>query len=332
MKKIILTLFISISFYANAQLTAYHHAPAVGDINYSTYQCDSTLITVGSGGAGQVWNYNISNLNSLKNYTVSASLNAAYNPADVQVTSGTDNTLYYKSNTNKLEYYGGDLSLNGVKMNVKYASPAVFAIYPMSLNTTTTSLTSGTVNITSPITTTQAFSGTCTVLADATGTLTLPAKTFTNVIRVVTTQTLVASVASVKLQYYDYYSIGSAAKAAVLSVQNSTVTSLAGTNIQTITFVEKDYELVGIKETQKPSIELSVFPNPASNFVNFTTTSTEVAKIITFDVTGKIVATETMEMGKVKLNVNNLSSGVYMYHAVDKNNQVLSTGKFNVNK
>jgi hypothetical protein len=96
--------------------------------------------------------------------------------------------------------------------------------------------------------------------------------------------------------------------------------------------VQKDYNIVGINESQKSEIQLSVFPNPATNFINFTTVSTEAAKVIAYDVTGKIIATELMEMGKAKLNTSTLASGVYIYHVIGKNNQTLTTGKFNVTK
>lgn len=333
MKKTLLSLSILFSVAASAQLTYDNHAPALGNLNYSTYQCDSVGIVPGAGGAGQTWNYAISGLNSQKNYTTAASANVAFNPADVQVSSGSNNTLYYKASANDLQYYGGNLTISSFNMSVKYAAPAIYAIYPMALNTTTTSMTSGTVQVTTPLPTTQAFTGTCTALADGTGTLVLPAKTFTNVIRVVTSQTLIAgSVATVKLQNYDYYSIGSAAKAPVLSIQASTVTSGFGTSTQTIVVVEKDYELVGINEVKAAKIDLSVFPNPASTFINFSTNSPDAVKVVAMDVTGKVVATETIEMGKAKMNTGNLSTGVYLYSVLGKDNETLKTGKFNITK
>lgn len=333
MKKTLLSLSILFSVAASAQLNYDNHAPAVGNLSYSTYQFDSTGINPGGSGAGQTWNFAPSGVNSQKNYTTAASTNIAFNPADVQVSSGANNTLYYKASANDLKYYGGNLTISSFNMSVKYAAPAIYAIYPMALNTTTTSITSGTVQLTSPIPTTQAFTGTCTALADGTGTLVLPAKTFTNVIRVVTSQTIVAgSAATVYLKNYDYYSIGSAAKAAVLSIQASTVTSALGTSTQTIAVVEKDYELVGINESKAAKIDLSVFPNPASTFINFTTNSPDAVKVIAMDVTGKVVTTETIEMGKAKMNTGNLSSGVYLYSVLGKDNQILKTGKFNVTK
>lgn len=112
---------------------------------------------------------------------------------------------------------------------------------------------------------------------------------------------------------------------------NSNIFKANGTasGIATISVINNT---TGIKKTEKVNIELSVFPNPAINLINFTTISTEAVKIIAFDVTGKVVASEMLETGKAKMNTGNLTSGVYVYHVVGKNNQVLTSGKFNVTK
>lgn len=335
MKKILLTTFSFLGIIASAQtITEGSHAPMNNDAIFGTYQCDSTGITAGGAGTGQSWNFSsfAPHISTLKTYTTLTSSNVAYNPADVSVSSGSTNTNYYRSYTTKLNYYGGDLTIAGITLNVKYANPAIVALYPMSLNSATTSITSGTVNsIVS-----GAFSGTCNLIADASGSLTLPSKTFTNVLRVVTSQTLSAPSifnTMVYMQVYDYYCTDDTVKAPVFSINTSTISStIGGTSTQTIVTLLKDYNVVGVNETQKSNIELSVFPNPATTVINFSTASLEATKVIAFDMTGKIVATESIEMGKSKLNTSNLATGVYMYQILDKNNQTLTTGKFNVSK
>lgn len=336
MKTIILSIFTCIALATTAQTLTYaNHAPAWGNIPFQTAQCDSMGISLGTPGAGAVWSYTPTNLHSLKTYTTSNTMpgNSNYPSANVSVYSSTADVAYHNTNTNSYNYYGGNLIINSFALNVVYSSPALYASYPMSLNSTTTSVTSGTVNLTSPFAITQAFTGNCSVLADATGTLNLPGKTFNDIIRVVTSQTLVAgAAATVYLVNYDYYST-SASKAPIYSIQTSTINAaLQPTSTQTITTVLSNWAVVGIKEAQASKIELSVFPNPATTLVNFSTSSLEATKVIAFDMTGKIVATEVMDMGKAKMNTVNLASGVYMYQVIDKNNQTLTTGKFNVSK
>jgi hypothetical protein len=335
MKKTLLSLSLLFTLAANAQLTQANHAPAVGNPIYATYQCDSTAIISGAIGANQTWNYPISGLNSLNTFTTAASTDITFNPANVSVSSATNNSSYYLASSTDLKYYGGVFSINGNVFTVKYSSPAIFALYSMSLNTSTTSITSGSVIA---LNQNGTFNGNCNVTADATGTLVLPAKTFTDVIRVNTVQTLTASLLggalTVTLTYnnYDYYET-SASKAAIFSISTSTLASSAAVpSFQKIVTVQKDYDIVGIKENQRLDIQLSVFPNPASNLINFTTSSTEAFKIIAFDVAGKIVASEIIETGKVKMNTDNFASGVYIYQVIGKNNEILTSGKFNVAK
>lgn len=336
MKKIILSIFTFIGLTSSAQTLTYaNHAPAWGNIPFQTAQCDSTGISLGSSGAGVTWNYTPTNLHSLKTYTTSNTLpgNANYPSANVSVYSSTSDVAYHNTNTNSYKYYGGNLVINNFALEVIYSSPALYASYPMSLNSNTTSTTAGTVNLTSPFPTSQSFTGNCSVLADATGTLNLSGTVFNDIIRVVTSQTIVAGIAAtVYLVNYDYYS-PSASKAPIYSIQTSTINAISQPpSTQTITTVISNWAVVGIKETQNPKIELSVFPNPATNFVNFSSSSLDAAKVIAFDMTGKIVATEVLESGKAKMNIASLASGIYMYQVTDKNNQTLTTGRFNVGK
>jgi len=336
MKTIILSIFTFIGLATTAQTLTYaNHSPAWGNIPFQTAQCDSTGIAPGAAGAGISWNYTPTNLHSLKTYTTSNTMpgNTNYPSANVSVYSSTTDVAYHNTNTNSYNYYGGNLVINSFALNVVYSSPALYASYPMSLNSSTTSATSGTVNLTSPFAVTQAFTGNCSVLADATGTLNLPGKTFNDIIRVVTSQTLVAgAAATVYLVNYDYYS-PSASKAPIYSIQTSTINAaFQPSSTQTITTVLNNWTVVGVEEAQTSKIELSVFPNPATTFINFSTASLEATKVIAFDMTGKVVATEIMEMGKTKMNIANLASGVYMYQVTNKNNQTLTTGKFNVGK
>ncbi len=336
MKKTLLSLFSILSVAVTAQTLTYaNHAPAWGNIPYTIEQCDSLGVTPGSAGAAQTWNFAVTNPKAARTYTTSNTLpnNSSYPNANVSVYSALNDVSYYFSDNNSLKYYGGNLVINAYDLTVKYAQPAILAVYPMSLNTTTTAAISGTISLVLfgfPVNPT--FTGTSTVTAEGTGTLVLPAKTFNDAVRVKTSQLLSASGATVNLVNYDYYSV-STSKAPMYSIQTSTImASGQPTNTQTITTVQKGYQFVGIHEVQSSKIELTVFPNPATTSINFSTSNLDAAKVIAFDVAGNIVATETMEMGKGKMNTSSLSNGIYLYSVLGKDNQVLKTGKFNITK
>jgi hypothetical protein len=353
MKKNLLSLSILFSLGASAQLTQANHAPAVGN-NYEIFQCDTAGVTGGATGAAATWNFTSVNTTTAavqKFYTVSAA-NASYPSADVSVTDSTANTSYFKSSASDLDFYGGDIAFGTISGTLLYTTPAKYATYPMNLNSTITSYPTGSVTA---LGSTGPIGGTVTVIADGTGTLNLDVpgaaagttlKSFTDIVRVKTEETLLGNISlfgglltvtiDVKRLNYDYYS-PSASKAPLFSIANTnfTLTPAAGTQtvntIKSVT-VQRDYNVVSVIESQKASIQLSVYPNPAATVINFATTSPEATKVIAFDVTGKLVATEVLEMGKAKMNLTNLSSGMYIYHVVDKNNLVLKSDKFNVSK
>lgn len=319
---------------ANAQLTQANHTPSFWDAAYTMIQCDTITSGVpGATGAGATWSYTPTvHLSIQKTYTTALSNNATFNPADGVVSSGANDASYYRTdNANALLYYGGNISVNGVNAVAKYNAPAVVASYPMALNTATASTTSGTVNVTSPFPISAPFNGNCNVLADATGTLVLPGRTFNDIVRLTTTQNLIASgTATINLLTYDYYSQANA-KAPILSVQSSTIASFSGTSTQTITTLQKNYVTVGVKENKASATAISVFPNPASSLVNFSSDQSAAFKVTVFDITGKIVASELFEDRKAGVDVSALSNGLYLYTVTGSNNQVLHSGKFNVN-
>ncbi|MBC7696470.1 MAG: T9SS type A sorting domain-containing protein [Burkholderiales bacterium] len=353
MKKTLLSLFTILELALGAQtLTQANHNPIPG-FNYSTLLCDTSNIFAGTGGINKSWTYTLNASGALSNYTTSTSSNTVFPNANVLVSASSTDQAYYKLNSNVLNYYGGDISFNGVSGSIIYSNPEASAVYPMAILSSTSSAVSG--SITSAVGGGN-FTGTVSVTADATGSLTVQAptaastgsnssKTFTDVIRLTTVKNINGTISTffgmidinMTTKNYDYYS-PSASKAPVFSISNNTIITTAQasgtptTNITKAVTVQKNFDIVSVNEIQKANIELSIFPNPASNFINFSTPSNEATKVTAFDMNGKVVATDVIEMGKAKMNTTNFASGVYMYQVTDKNNQILKTGKFNVSK
>jgi len=352
MKKTLLLLSIFFSLAVSAQFTQVNHAPSVG-FNYDLFQCDTTGVNQGSTtGAAAIWSFTAIGTTTapLASYTTAAASNTVYPSANISISSSFSDIAYFKSSTSDLKYYGGDISFGAIAATLVYTTPAIYATYPMNLNASITSYPTGSVTA---LGSTGPIGGTVIATADGTGTLNLDVpnaaagttlKSFTDIVRVKTTETLAGNITifgfpitvNIKRLNYDYYS-PSASRAALFSIANTnfTLTPAIGSptvnTIKSVT-VQRDYNVVSITESEKASIELSVYPNPAATAVNFATTSSEAIKVLAFDVTGKIVATEVFEMGNAKMNLSNLSNGMYIYHVVDKNNLILKSDKFNVSK
>jgi hypothetical protein len=343
MKKIypaILSLFTV--FSVNAQLTQANHAPVHNDM-YATYQCDS--VNPGAGGANTVWNYSTIGTHSsvVKSYTAQTVSTPNFPLANIAVASGPNNTLYYNSTSAQLSYYGGNISVGSgataVIATLTYTSPAIYASYPMSFNTTASSAVGGSLNVSSPLPATGTFTGNSTTLAEGTGTLILPGTgyTYTNVLRVVNSQSISFSTGlgngTLVQHNYEYYSPGF--KEPVFTVSTATAVTPVGTVTQTLTTRNKNglVTTVGLNENKGISLgSVSVFPNPATAQLNFVTDIKDAKQAMIYDVTGKLVEFQNFNDGKIKLDVSSYNKGLYFYTVTGNNNQKLKSGKITVSQ
>lgn len=338
MKLSLLSIASLLSLTVSAQtLTQANHAPAANE-SYTRYQCDSTGITLGTSGANQVWNFSslITHSTVVADYAVRSNTNTAYNPADVTVNVGPNaDNYYFKSSTSDLKYYGGNFLVGGFSAVLNFSTPGIAAIYPMNLNSSSSNTVAGTIVINGSFNGT--FDGNTGLFADGTGTLVLASKTFNDVIKVTSSQfinaTLSIGTATIMQVKVDYYSVGNP-KAALVSITTSTIaSSLSGTpSSQTVVTVLKDYTTVGLNDLTNENEAFTMYPNPANSVANFHTTNLNAYKVQAYDMTGKIVLSSLFENTISKLNLQGLSNGVYLYTISDKNNQVLKSGKFNVEK
>ena len=341
MKNLYIILIACFSLSLNAQLTQSNHAP-LATYTFETYQCDSSNINLALTGANSNWNFSSINTHSsvLLSYFTSTVNNPAYPSATIAVGSSTNNTSYYNSTTTNLNYFGGNISVGSIVAALNYTnSSGIFAVYPMILNSSSTSTTGGGVNIIAPLQTNGTFTGVCKVLVDGYGTLTLPGTnaTFTNALRVVTSQTInittPISPATIYMVNYDYYSVG--IRAPLFSISTSTAISFQ-TNIQVLVTRNKNAVTTNTSNTTNVSeninkpINLNVFPNPSSNEINFNTESIDAKYILITDISGKLIIKQNFIEKKIKLDVNNYTNGLYTYKVINNNNEAIKMGKISI--
>lgn len=311
------------SLAANSQtLTQANNAMIIGD-TYSTKQCDSTGISAGGNGPGQTWNFSTIAIHNstIKNYTAvtvaSTGSATSYPSAAVAVSAGPGANSFYSSTAGDYKYWGGDVSVGGVSAVLGLTSPAIYAAYPMSLSNSTTSATSGTLQV---LGNGGTFTGNCTVTATGTGALQLPSATFPNAIKVLNGQVInFSSIVTgvITTAYYDYYSPANS-KAPLLSIQTSTINSMLGNSTQTYVVINSNYIALGVKEqADNAAINLEAFPNPTKDniTVSFTNPSNETASLSFMNSAGQIVRVEELNsklgINTQEIKLNNLASGIY---------------------
>jgi len=338
MKKIYFSFLSLLTvFTVNAQLTQANNAPAAGDM-YEMYQCDS--VAPGSAGANAVWNFASINTHSsiVRSFTAQAVTTTTYPAAGIAVASGGNDISYLASSSASLAYYGGYIGVGLVAGNLTYTAPAIQATYPMALNTTASAATNGTIYVSS-LGQSGSFLGNSSVLADAMGTISLPGGiTYTNTMRVRSSQvmTITATIATATVIQVNYNYYASGIKAPVFSISTSTaiVASLLGTSATSQTFVTRNKNAVStpvsIVENEAENASFSVFPNPSNTSVNFATNHPEAKLITVYDITGKQVEKQSLNDGKVKVDVSSLNKGLYLYTISTGDNRTLKSGKITV--
>lgn len=82
-----------------------------------------------------------------------------------------------------------------------------------------------------------------------------------------------------------------------------------------------------IAETQTVALNVFAFPNPASELVTFATNDNKTVLAELFNLNGQLIATAAFDNDKAQFKVNELTNGIYLYHAKDLNGTVLHSGK-----
>ncbi|MDP1744439.1 MAG: T9SS type A sorting domain-containing protein [Bacteroidota bacterium] len=89
---------------------------------------------------------------------------------------------------------------------------------------------------------------------------------------------------------------------------------------------------VGIGEQNGLSGKVKIFPNPARDNVNISTSIKEANEIKVFDSLGKLAGIYKIQNDNININTCLFSSGIYLYDINDKKENILFKGKFTVVK
>lgn len=69
--------------------------------------------------------------------------------------------------------------------------------------------------------------------------------------------------------------------------------------------------ITGISFIAEQDAKVKIYPNPASNSFTIETTATQKQTVQVFDITGKLMQTQTMQNGKAIIDASSLAQGVY---------------------
>jgi hypothetical protein len=76
------------------------------------------------------------------------------------------------------------------------------------------------------------------------------------------------------------------------------------------------------------SSNLKVYPNPATEIVNFVFDNSNDCSLFIFSADGRLVSTTKLDSDNLELDVRNFKTGTYIYQIFDKNKVPVAGGKF----
>lgn len=284
-------------FSAQTTITKAFHDPVIGDVVNNV----NVNGTVNNSATGNNATFNNTGLTagtaSVSNYVAPTASEISTFPGTTIKMTGNGSTAYYKATASKLEITGlvtPDATLNFITNNGTYISyPAAFGYSENDTAAGTFTSSSGSGN----------FTGTIAITADAAGTLLIGSKTYSNVLRIKSVQNLnltifgfpVGSVSNTSYAYYDNlhkFPLLNTTTAVVTFQGNPQTTNVAQALNETFLSVSD----VNLKE------KMSIYPNPAKNFIRMKGDVPEGSLISIYSLEGKIVKTIRYKSGDIDIS------------------------------
>lgn len=335
-----ITLLITVSilsFCASAQpvLTS-NTNPTIG-YTVQLASADTTGINEGLGGNNQIWDFSsltkVGNTFSYNYTAASATLySAKYPNATIaftnQTAQGISGYSYISTSSSAYEMWGtatGDLKL-------VYTNSQILLQLPFTSTSSFDDYFEGTGTNLMGVTTTYR-KGNMYVEADGFGTLLLPGKTFTNVLRVKLVQDFVDSTIISGNAYLYKYTITTYSfmhddyRQQLLNISYTQVKSpfTGNTTLTKSVIYYPGNSVSAIEELIKNNV--SVYPNPADGQFTITVPAgAENAAVEIMDITGKTIVGYPVTQSQAVISSNGLPTGIYTVR-VTYNSSVMSVQK-----
>ncbi|MGE6395916.1 T9SS type A sorting domain-containing protein [Chryseobacterium scophthalmum] len=311
MKKTLLILISTTGFLsAQTTITKVFNDPIIGEI-VNNVNINGTVDNSATGNNVTFTNTSLTaGSASSATYSAPSSTEISTFPGSTIKMTGGGSTSYYKQTATKLEITGlvtPDATLNFSTNNGTFIGyPAAFGYSENDTASGTFSATAGSGN----------FSGTIAISADASGTLLIGTKTYPNVLRIKSIQNFnltvfgfpVGTIANTTYAYYDNLH-----KAPLLSTTNAVIT-VQGTPQNTNIAQALNETFLAVSDL-KLKEKLSIYPNPAQDFIQLKGNTSKDSKIKIYGLDGKLVKTTDVKSGKIE--VSELPPAAYFIEVSD---------------
>ena len=265
--------------------------------NYTMYASD--YVSPGNAGTGVTWDLSAMTNNSQVTVATTANSGGSFPSANVKLTQSNGGVIYYNISSTKMEVVG--LDAGGTVFT--YSNPSTYMQYPVttSYNYTDAFAASFTVSGFN-------FNRTGSIQSEysGTGTLITPEGTFTNVVRIKSTQTNTdtysGGTVNSSIVAYNWYKAG-------VHHELANVSDITGSSTSQSAYYTSVPANLGLEESEL--INLLMFPNPSNGTV-YINSDEVISSIEVVQLSGELAMNQAVNNTSAEMDLSGLNSGMYL--------------------
>jgi hypothetical protein len=275
--------------------------------NYTMYTSD--YVSPGNSGTGVTWDLSAMTNNSQVTVATSTNSGGSFPAANVKLTQSNGGVIYYNITSSKMEVVG--LDAGGTVFT--YSNPATYMEFPVTTAYNYTDASAATFSVSG-----FSFNRSGSIQSEysGTGTLITPAGTFTNVVRIKSTQTNTDTYSGGTINSsiiaYNWYKAG-------VHHELANVSDITGSSTSQSAYYTSVPANLGLEESEL--IHLFLFPNP-SNGTIYVNSDEVISSIEIYQLSGELAMTQAVNNTSSEMNLSNLNSGMYLVKVYGKNGAV----------
>jgi hypothetical protein len=275
--------------------------------NYTMFS--SNYVSPGTAGTGVTWDLSAMTNNSQVTVVTTANSGGSFPSANVKLTQSNGGVLYYNISSTKMEVVG--LDANGTVFT--YSNPATYLQFPINTSYNYTDASAATFSVSG-----FAFNRTGSIQSEysGTGTLITPAGTFTNVVRIKSTQTNVDTYSggtiNSSIVAYNWYKAG-------VTHELANVSDITGSSTSQSAYYTSVPANLGLEESEL--INLLMFPNPTTGAIHINSDEL-ISKVEVYQLSGELAMEQAVNSTSLEMDLSTLNAGMYLVKVYGNNGAV----------
>lgn len=278
----------------------------IGD-NYTMYASD--YVSPGNSGTGVTWDLSAMTDNSQITVSTGANSGGSFPTANIKLTQSNGGAIYYNISATKMEVVGIDAG--GTVFT--YTNPQTYLQFPVTATYNYTDASAATFSVSG-----FAFNRTSSIQSEysGTGTLITPEGTFTNVVRIKSTQTNTDTYAggtiNSSIVAYNWYKAG-------VTHELANVSDITGSSTSQSAYYTSVPANLGLEESEL--INLLLFPNPATGSIHINSDEV-ISNVEVYQLSGELAMQQAANNTSLEMDLSALNTGMYLVKVYGKNGAV----------